>query len=204
MSCSRPLWTWTVVTWTMGCGADKSEGLQYPIADFHGLTHDAGWVWRTDGIGSVDTGRGNALDEAALVWGRHDGEGVVELRQGARFGTAEAYGSLRFQVPVDDLVLRAWDLPTVDGGRMTGEGRLRLADADAADGDVHATDDLRCVTRVNQGAHTFFGSFEDTLTLVCSGPADRPSGRWTFARGVGLVQLQADVIASLDLVRPGR
>ena len=190
--------------WIGGCGGDKAAAvLRYPMADMHGLEDNARWIWRTDETGSVDSGRDEALDEDALVWASHDGGGAIELRQGATWETGAWWGALQFDASSADLVLKAWDLPARAGGRVVGEGSLRMADADAADGDRHTTGGFRCDTRINQGARTFFGTFESTVTLVCQGSAQQPSGRWTFARDVGLVQLRSEALESLDLVAPG-
>ena len=190
--------------WLGGCGADKAaEVLRHPMAEMHGLEANARWIWRTDSTGAVDSGRGDALDEDALVWASHAGGGGIELRQGATWETGAWWGGLRFDVSSDDLVLTTWDLPAQSEGRVVGEGALRMADADAADGDRHTTGGFRCDTRINQGARTFFGTFANTVTLDCQGPVDLPSGRWTFARDVGLVQLRSESVESLDLVAPG-
>ena len=199
----RREWIW-VCGWIVGCGGDKTAAvLRYPIADMHGLDDNARWIWRTDETGSVDSGRSEALDEDALVWASHDGSGAIELRQGATWETGVWWGGLQFDGSSADLVLVAWDLPARAGDRVVGEGTLRMADADAADGDRHTTSGFRCDTRINQGARTFFGTFDSTVTLDCQGSNEQPSGRWTFARDVGLVQLRSGRLESLDLVAPG-
>lgn len=190
--------------WLLACGSkEPAAGLQYPLADVHGLYENARWVWRTGALGPVDSGRADAIDTDALIWAEHDGQGGIELRQGPTWQTGADWGLLDFDVSSGDLVLRAWDLPSPSGGRVVGEGRLRMADAQAGDGDRHATGDYRCTTKVNVGASTFFGAFASTVTLDCRGEPDQPVGRWTFARDVGLVQLRSETVRSLDLVAPG-
>ena len=190
--------------WLLACGSkEPAAGLQYPVADVHGLYEDARWVWRTGALGPVDSGRAGAIDTDALIWAVHDGQGGIELRQGPTWQTGVDWGLLDFDVSSGDLVLRAWDLPSPGGGRVVGEGRLRMADAQAGDGDRHATGNYRCTTKINAGASTFFGTFASTVTLDCRGEPDQPVGRWTFARDVGLVQLRGETVQSLDLVAPG-
>jgi hypothetical protein len=187
-----------------GCGADKADDApRYPISDMHGLTAGARWVYRLDDTGAVDSGRDAALEDTALVWAEHLGDGDVELRRGPSWGTGTDWGTLRFDISGADLLLAAWSLPTSDGSLVEGTGPLRLADAEAAHGDLHVTGPFQCETRVNEGARTFFGRFDDTVTLVCSGTDSQPTGRWTFGRGVGLVQLRGGTSAPLDLVAPG-
>ncbi|HCH63794.1 MAG: hypothetical protein CL927_03400 [Deltaproteobacteria bacterium] len=193
-----------VCVWLLACGADPNdESLQYPLADLHGLYENARWVWRTGAVGAVDSGRGEAVDEDSLVWAMHQGSGEIGIRRGPTWQTGTDWGTLRFDVTGGDLLLTAWDLPGREAGRITGEGNLRMADANAADGDRHATGSYRCETLINAGAETFFGAFASTATLDCRGNADQPTGRWTFARDVGLVQLRSTTLQSLDLVAPG-
>ena len=74
--------------WMAGCGGDKAAAvLRYPMAEMHGLDDNARWIWRTDETGSVDSGRGEALNEDALVWASHDGGGEIELRLGTTWET---------------------------------------------------------------------------------------------------------------------
>lgn len=199
---ARP--TGAVLAALVGCGGGKDGDVPgHSMAQMHGLVEDAAWVWRTGALGAVDTGRAGQIDEAALVWARHLGEGRLELRQGATWGTGADYGHLGFDPSGGDLVLETWDLPGLAGDRVTGSGSLRMADAEADHGDRHVGPTFSCETVVDAGAATFFGTFDETVTLVCTGSASRPVGRWTFARGVGLVQLRSDAVESLDLVRPG-
>ena len=197
---------WTLPFLVVGpaaCGGEEVAPPRYNVADMHGLEADAAWIWRAGLTGAVDTGRAGAVDEAALVWARHDGSGGIALRQGASWGTGEDWGWLQFQVGAGDLVLTEWDLPTDAGERLEGKGRIRMADAEAAHGDVHTSGAVVCETVINRGVETFFGRYEQTLTLVCTGPEDRPVGRWVFVREVGLVQLKSPTVTDLDLVRPG-
>ncbi len=147
------------------------------------------WTWRDDG----DTGV--VPDDEALVRGRMDGDGVVEVRRGARYAAGSVVGLFTWDIEADDIVLSSWqwgdegsDTPTV------------LAVGGSDDGDVASNGEGACTPQRYDSVSTTYGEFSDVLACVCvSTPA--PDGTYWFAEDFGLVKTETGPF-KLDLVAP--
>jgi len=168
--------------------APPVTGETVPVDDYVGLSEDATWTWRDDGLTTE-------LVFEELLRGHHQGEGLVALRRGERWGDAEEVGHLQWDV-AGGLTLSSWVL-----GDIEGETTVPLLGAGAEWGDTVEQDDWICTNSKATEIDTWYGVFEDGLVVSCEGGAGL-EGTYSFALDRGLVLFQGTLF-SLDLVSAG-
>lgn len=168
-----------------GGSTGTSDGLI--TADYNGLVDGASWTWRDD----VSTDELPA--EEALLRGRYVGEGIIEIRRGARFPDAEPWGFLEFDVS-EGLALVAWEL-----GDVVGEGRTPLSEDRIVDEQLIVAGRAQCVGQTFMTHDTFYATFDAAVRFDCAGGG--LPGVYVFAKTVGLVSLRTNNV-TLDLVAP--
>ena len=174
-----------------GCEGKEMETAVSSVVldDFHGLWKDEDWTFRDDG-GTID----DDIFEDELLRVRHVGDGVMEFRRGARWPDATYEGELVWDTS-DGLELVAWDL-----GDAQGDGRIRLTDAQPAEGDRHAIGSWVCTTDTQAEVTTYYAVFDQALVVECTSDGGAGlAGEWSFAEGIGLVRVAG---LGLDLVAP--
>ena len=180
----------------LACGGDglgnENPDNKPEIAMYHGLEEDARWTYRDDGGLWTDTGFD--LDEDQLIRVSHMGEGLVELRRGARWADATPYGSLQWTT-TDGLGLVSWDLPLGQGA-----GEYPMSGALIAVGET-VTGEWNCISSAPEnGVDTYYALFENAYVFDCSGGG--LEGQYVFAFGIGLVSMSIGDNFNLELVAP--
>lgn len=170
-------------------GCELFAGTEPPgvtVTEFAGLDDGASWTWRD----AADTGLPIAEE---LVHGHHTGEGMVELRRGVQWGSAEPVGYLEWDTQLR-LGLAGWEF-----GEDGGDELITLANDGALDGDITFAKSGSCAFTLPEGVDTYYAHFTDVAQFVCSGTS--LDGTYYFARTVGLIRLEADAF-DLDLIAP--
>lgn len=179
----------------MACSEQKglSGDLLNPVmSDYHGMVEDASWIYLDTEV-AVDSGE-ILPSENALLRVRHTGDGMMEFRRGDRWADAQDIGYMAWN-KTDGLKLKGFQLPF---GSNTETWPM-------------ATEQLQSPGKASQGAwtclstrldsfETWYAVFTDVFQFSCSGGGG-PEGVYSFARGIGLVQLETSDY-SLDLVAP--
>jgi len=172
----------------VGCGDDlpapPGEEGAVPIASYHGLGGDNAWTWRDDG----DTGEPDA-DE--LLKAQLDGD-VMDIRRGSRWVDGRSEGTLEWSTQ-GGLFLESWDI----NGEY-GEGPLPFLLDGTSWGVAVGEGDWLCSNAQSTDLATWYAVFPDAVVFTCKGESGL-GGTWAFARGYGLVAVDADSL-QLDLV----
>jgi len=181
------------VLWLSVCvGCSKPATTAAPedinISDYHGFSVDAAWTYRDDGV--LD----DAPDESSLLRARYTGDGVVDMRRGARWADASRTVEVVFHLDNNFSIL-AWTL-----GPYSGEADLPLGNEAPLDGQSVQVSGWFCRTERRTEIETYYAFFEDVVQFQCEGEGG-PEGNWTFARDMGLVAYDAPDY-SLSLVAP--
>lgn len=172
------------------CNGDGGAGEgEVSIAEYAALSEGASWTYRDD----LST---EEVDDERLIRAHHLGEGLIELRRGARWADASPVAALAFS-EAGGLSLVAWEF-----GPDAGEAELPLADAQVADGDLATAAGWSCSADLDASVETFYGTFSDTVVFDCSRSSSGLPGVFTFAREVGLISLVANSGVTMDLVAP--
>lgn len=158
-----------------GGGEAAEDGI--PVEAYSGLGDDASWVFRDDGAEDEPV-------EEDLLRAHHLGDGVVEFRRGIRWADGVAEGTMTWGSPGGVVKV------VVDFGALEGERPLVNLEGVPASG---------CAVKHPAEVETFYAVFDDAMVVTCEG-GDVP-GAWSFARGVGLVRMEAEGV-TIDLVAP--
>lgn len=146
------------------------------------------WTWRDDG----DTGL--VLDEA-LVRGRMDEDGRVEVRRGARYSAGTEVGAFVWDIVAADIILASWAWGSEGSSTPTV-----MALANSSDGEMASNGAGACTPQRYETVSTTYGTFPDALACVCVG-APAPDGTYWFAENFSMVKAETSVF-TLDLVAP--
>lgn len=172
----------------LACGEDLppppgQEG-EVPLDSYHGLSEENSWTWRDDG----DTGE---PESERLLKARYE-EGVMDIRRGSRWVDGRPEGELEWSTE-GGLFLVGWDL-----GGARGSDELPLAVDGTVWGGTVSAEDWSCTNRFSDDLQTWYAVFDDAVIFDCTGGNGVP-GQWAFARGLGLVKLEGEII-TLDMV----
>ncbi len=183
--------SWLALLAACGGEGDPAGGGAPRWSDYLGLDAGAAWSWR-EADAPLDSG---GADVSAAIRGRHLGDGYVEMRLGDPWADALDLGFLSWDAS-DGIVLSDWRL-----GGVESSGPRRFAYDRTEPGEAVSNGAFGCVLSVPAEPRTvYYGTFEDTVELACDGdPA--LAGLWVFARGHGLVRVQAG-IADWELIGP--
>ncbi len=172
-----------------GCGGGETPGgdATLDLAAYVPLDGSRTWTWRDDG------GEDAPADEA-LVRGRVDADGAIELRRGLVWSDGAAAGTIRLALDAG-LVLEELAV-----GEAAVEGPVRLADALPEDGDRNIAHGWTCATALGVEVDTFYALYDDALRFDCE---DGGGAAWSFGFGAGAgpVRVEGPGLV-LDLVAP--
>ncbi|MCB9741388.1 MAG: hypothetical protein H6741_29695 [Alphaproteobacteria bacterium] len=173
----------------LGCADGGGAPNEYStsLVYYYSIEDGDSWTYRD----SLDAEEEPEASE--LIHARYLGDGLVEMRRGARWSDAEYEASLTWDTS-DGLSLVAWEL-----GANVGEGSYPLFEPNTESGDVVETTGWSCEILAREPAETFYGVFSDTVGARCVGVG--LSGTYIFGRDMGLVRFEGGGLV-LDLVAP--
>ena len=185
----KPVFSVLVVA-LVGCSkpTTTAEPEDINIADYHGFSADAAWTYRDDGV------LGESPSESVLLRARYTGDGIVDLRRGARWADADRVAKVAFRLDTD-FSITEWVL-----GPYSGSGDLPLGNEVPLNGQSVQSSGWFCRTERRTEVETYYAFFEDVVQFQCEGDGG-PEGDWTFAKDMGLVSYDGPEY-SLSLVAP--
>jgi hypothetical protein len=169
------------------CGQEDPLPGEADLAGYLALEQGASWTYRA----TVDTGE---ADPDSLLAARHEGGGLVALRDGARWADGTDAGQIQW-ASGEGLVIEAWQLGTESGAEP-----VTLVANGAGSGDRAERGGLTCTGTFPTAVTSWYADFDEGLLVDCEGPGGL-AGQWSFAWGFGLVRLQIEA-QTLDLVAP--
>ncbi len=186
-----------IIALVLGCNSEEVERAKAltSINAYLRLAEDGAWTYRQD-LDADDTGElppdqdlvrarvMEASDAETSTGLSAEGSYVVELRKGARWFDASAYGSLEWRLE-EGLFLDSW---TLDGASSSGS--YPIASAEPFDNATVSDGSWSCTTEVLDELWTWYATYERVLQTSCSGDEGTPSGVYTFAEKAGLIALE--------------
>ncbi|MFH1467088.1 MAG: hypothetical protein ABIO70_22080 [Pseudomonadota bacterium] len=169
------------------CGDEDSVPGSGDLSSYLALEEGASWTYRE----VLDTG---AVEAEDLMAARFQGDGLVALRDGARWADGTDAGQLRW-AEGHGLTLESWRL-----GSESGSEPVTLVATGSGSGDSSASGGLTCIATFPTAVTSWYADFDDGMVVTCEG-AGGLAGAWSFAAGFGLVRLEA-AAQTLDLVAP--
>jgi hypothetical protein len=186
-----------IIFLVLGCNSEEVERAKAltSINAYLRLAEDGAWTYRQD-LDADDTGglppdqelvRARVMEASgaeASAGVSAEGSYVVELRKGARWFDASAYGSLEWRLE-EGLFLDSWSL---DGA--SGSGSYPIAAAEPFDNVTVSDGNWSCTAEVLDELWTWYATYERVLQISCSGGEGGPKGVYTFAEKSGLIALE--------------